>query len=115
MESEKSLKKINSEWFKMLPNMLYYDRIASPTSQSKISGKVKDFYLKDQEVGQDTYLEFGRVLGDRFFVTGLTRAIKEHARKPDFPIYPYIFNYPGSHSIQQGMLNSKKAYGRPIN
>lgn len=95
----------------MAPNILYYENSATPATQSRISTKLWEFYFGDGKIGKDTYLELGRVYGDRFFVAGITRAIKEHARKADFPIYPYIFNYTGTHSIVQGMLFTKDAYG----
>jgi len=112
MEDEKSVQKINSDWYKMAPNILYYETTCpSPATQSKVSRKIWDFYFGEKKISHDNYLDFGRVLGDRFFVTGVARAIKEHARKPDFPVYPYIFSYESSHSIQQGFLRSKRTYG----
>ncbi|ODM99919.1 Venom carboxylesterase-6 [Orchesella cincta] len=112
LESEKSMQKLNSDWYKMLPNILYYENSASPATQRRISKKVWEFYFgDDSKITTDKYLKLGRVLGDRFFLTGISRAIREHAKKYESPVYPYIFSHDSEDSIVRGFLHAKRSYG----
>ncbi|CAL8128958.1 unnamed protein product [Orchesella dallaii] len=112
LESEKSMQRLNSDWYKMLPNILYYENSASPAAQKRISEKVWEFYFgDDSKITVDKYLELGRVIGDRFFLNGISRAIREHVKKYDSPVYPFIFSHDGDESIVQGFLHAKKSYG----
>lgn len=96
----------------MSPNILYYEYTASPAAQKLISEKVHEFYFGNDKIGRGNYLQLGNYYGDRFFVVGVHRAIREHAKKPDFPVYPYVFSYAKGPSIVEGFLHASKSYGK---
>lgn len=111
VEDEKSMALINSKWSEMLPNILYYETMATPAEWKEISTKVWNFYFPDGMATKEDYLKLGRLYGDRFFVTPISRGIREHAKRSEFPVYPYIFNYTGSESIVKGLFQLEKDYG----
>jgi len=79
--------KINEGFGRFIPENLMYDDIAD--DPCVITSKLKDFYLNDRNVSNETAQEYARMIDDRLMTHCIAVAAEEYAKHSDV----FLFNF----------------------
>lgn len=99
MNSEKLMKELDTKWISMTPPLFFFDDLVTPTLQGGVSKAIRDFYLGGRPFDQATRKGFTDIYSDRLFNNGIAKGIQ--LRADHQPVYSYLVDYQGQHSLIQ--------------
>ncbi|XP_014294679.1 esterase FE4 [Halyomorpha halys] len=95
-------------WDELIPHVLDYNYTAPPEKMLEIGQRIKKYYnIDNTEEGRKNLI---RMIGDRLFLSGISKISKLLASENTSPVYIYKFSYRGTHSILE-FLNTKEDLG----
>lgn len=84
-------------WDELMPHILDYNYTVPPEKRSEIGQKIRNHYnVDDTPEGRKNLI---KMIGDRLFLSGISKLSKLLASVYISPVYIYKFSYRGKHSI----------------
>ncbi|XP_026330567.1 venom carboxylesterase-6-like, partial [Hyposmocoma kahamanoa] len=105
------LKELEDRWEHLSSYMFEYMDTLPLERRSVVATKIKQKYLADKPVGQETFPQLVQALGDRLFVVDAGKMAQVHAMKSGQPVYVYRYSYRGNFSLSDRLSFNKDNYG----
>ncbi|CAH1394634.1 unnamed protein product [Nezara viridula] len=100
---------MQNRWDELLPHILDYNYTAPAEKRLEISQKIQSKYkIEDTPEGRKNLV---KMIGDRMFVSGISKISKLSASAYTSPLYLYRFSYRGKHSSMDFLKKTKEDLG----
>ncbi|XP_026327749.1 venom carboxylesterase-6-like [Hyposmocoma kahamanoa] len=107
----KLLQELEVRWEQLSSYIFEYNDTLPLERRPEVAKKIKQKYLGDKPVGQETFSQLVQALGDRLFVADVGKLAQVHAMKSGQPVYVYRYSFRGDMSLSNLMALDKKNYG----
>uniref|UniRef100_A0A1B6DM88 Carboxylic ester hydrolase n=1 Tax=Clastoptera arizonana TaxID=38151 RepID=A0A1B6DM88_9HEMI len=87
---------LDKEFLRYAPVEFQYER-SGPRSEN-ISRTIREFYLGNKAINNDTEIELGQIYGDAHLIFSGIQTAKLLAEKSSQPVYFYLFDYSGRYT-----------------
>ncbi|CAI6344725.1 unnamed protein product [Macrosiphum euphorbiae] len=96
---ENGFNELNNNWNEYLPHLLDYNyTISNENMRSKIAQDIKAFYFGDKPISKETKSNLAKMISDRTFGYGMSKAAQHIAARNAAPVYFNEFGYSGNYS-----------------
>lgn len=96
---ENGFNELNNNWNEHLPHILDYNyTISNENLRFKTAQDIKEFYFGDKPISKETKSNLSKMISDRSFGYGTSKAAQHIAAKNTAPVYFYEFGYSGNYS-----------------
>nr|UUH60601.1 carboxylesterase [Ectropis obliqua] len=110
-EDPSLLSDLETHWEMLASNIFEYNDTLPLTERSAVAAKIKQHYLGNRPVNQETYPQLVQALGDRLFSAEVGRQAQIHATMTKQPTYLYRYAFRGSKSLSNIMAHNDNNYG----
>ncbi|CAI6350717.1 unnamed protein product [Macrosiphum euphorbiae] len=113
--SDNAINELNNNWNEHLPHLLDYNYTISDNEnlRSEIAQDIKEFYFGDKPISKETKSNLVKMISDRLFGYGISKAAQHIAAKNTAPVYFHEFGYSGNYSYIAAF--GTKPYSRESN
>ncbi|CAG4959080.1 unnamed protein product [Parnassius apollo] len=105
------LKELDSRWEQLASNIFEYNDTLPLNQRSAVAAKIKQYYIGEKHIDQDTFGQLVQALGDRLFAADVGRLAQMHATRSSQPTYLYRYTYQGQRSLSNMIAKNDKNYG----
>ncbi|BES89328.1 esterase [Nesidiocoris tenuis] len=92
ISNEKASKEIDESWDKLAP-IIFDLREVEPEKAIKVAHAIREHYMGNKTMKENP-AGFTKAFSDRYFVAGIQKAAKLHAKYQTKPVYGYRFAFP---------------------
>nr|7MP4_A Chain A, Carboxylesterase-24 [Epiphyas postvittana]7MP4_B Chain B, Carboxylesterase-24 [Epiphyas postvittana]7MP4_C Chain C, Carboxylesterase-24 [Epiphyas postvittana]7MP4_D Chain D, Carboxylesterase-24 [Epiphyas postvittana]7MP4_E Chain E, Carboxylesterase-24 [Epiphyas postvittana]7MP4_F Chain F, Carboxylesterase-24 [Epiphyas postvittana]7MP4_G Chain G, Carboxylesterase-24 [Epiphyas postvittana]7MP4_H Chain H, Carboxylesterase-24 [Epiphyas postvittana] len=110
-KSPDTLAYLEANWDQLASNIFEYNDTLPVNQRAGVAAKIKQRYLGNKPVSQETYPQLVQALGDRLFAVDVGKLAQIHARHSGQPTYLYRYSFRGEKSLSNMMASNDKNYG----
>lgn len=100
---------LSENWNDIAPHLLDYNYTIPKSKQFEVSNKIKEHYLGDKKIDNDTVKPLIQLIGDRLYVADAVIAAKMMAKKNS--VWFYLFSHRGQYSLSDIFTTAKQNLG----
>ncbi|XP_073956589.1 carboxylic ester hydrolase-like [Choristoneura fumiferana] len=109
--SPDTLPYLEANWEQLASNIFQYNDTLALHLRGGVAAKIRQHYLGNKPVSQETYPQLVQALGDRLFAVDVGKLAQIHAQKSGQPTYLYRYSFRGEKSLSNMMAANNKDYG----
>nr|CAH64514.1 putative esterase [Tribolium castaneum] len=105
------LTRLDDNWNKYIPAILYYNYTVDRDLQDEVSQKIRKYYLGEKKLSKKTFRELVTMFSDRIFINDIVKTAKLMAKSMKSPTYVLKFEYRSMNSWFEHETESGRNFG----
>uniref|UniRef100_A0A1L8DJ96 Carboxylic ester hydrolase n=1 Tax=Nyssomyia neivai TaxID=330878 RepID=A0A1L8DJ96_9DIPT len=93
------LEELNEKWNELAPALLDFQGTVAEKDQETVAQIVRQFYLKKEEINEDTVPKLTNIFSDRLFDSGISLSARIHGQKIQSPVYLVYYTYQAIYGV----------------